>query len=158
MPLVSLSLVAALTVLEARSPRIEQALVTVVSEPQGGMQHRIGLVLDAEGGIAQIVRRSERGESVASAADLIRGRVALAPLDAVLVSCPRCEVARGGRLVLEYLHNGLTGRYASRTFRLERGGDAFRLTTERGEPIRYLRLRTRRFLGALVGIDDVVAE
>lgn len=158
MPIVSLSLIAALSVLEPGSARIEHPLVSIISEPQSRLEHRISLVLDVEGRITDVVRRSAVGETVASADDLIRGRVALAGLDAVLVSCPTCDSRAGGRLVLEYLHNGVSGRYVSRILRLERFEGAFRLTTEDGEPIRRLRLTARRFFGVLVGIGDVVAE
>ena len=57
--------------------------------------------------------------------------------------------------MLQYLHNGLTGSYTSRTVRLEGQHGVFRLTTETGKPIERLRLTARR---VLVGIGDLMAE
>lgn len=160
MPLgsLSLSLIAALTVLEPTTTRVEQALVTIVSEPQSGLEHRICLVLDAEGRITEMIRRGAFGETVTSADDLIRGRVALAGGGALWASCPGCDAQRGGRLRLEYLHNGVTGRYVSRALRLEQFEGSFRLASEQGHTIRRLRLTARRLFGALIGIGDLVPE
>jgi hypothetical protein len=158
MLLLALSLIAVVSSAERAATHREQPLVTIISEPQGEREHHVSVVVEADGRIREVIRRSTAGHSVATADDLIRGRVALAGHDALLVSCPECDARTGGRLVLEYLNNGVTGRYVSRSVRLERRVDGFRLTTEQGEPIQRLRLTARRFLGMLVGIGDVVVE
>jgi hypothetical protein len=152
-----LARLAALTPAEPIEPA-ERPLVTIVSEPQESLEHEVSLVVDAAGRIVGLVRRSTLSETAAAATDFLNGRVALASRESVLLSCPGCDPETGGRVVLEYLSNGLTRRYDSCSFRLEKKEGAFQLTSDDGRPIRRLRLTARRMLGVLVGIGRVVTE
>jgi hypothetical protein len=141
-----------------RLPVAEQSLVTIVSEPQNDLEHHITLALGGDGGIVEVVRRSAVNHTAASADEFLRGRVSLAGRAAVFLSCPGCDPQTGGRLLLEYLSNGMTGTYSSRALRLDRTGGSFRLLTLDGRPVLRLRLTARRVLGLLIGIGDVVVE
>lgn len=146
----------------ARRGAAEQVLVTLRSDPEGGLEHTLSLVFDAERRMERLVRRTgpdfetfsfeqtRNGVTLASA----RGR------DVIRLSCPACDSRLGGRVRISYLSNGIFNRYDVLELDCRRGADdrvaLFPLGGD--QPIRRLRMTSRRLLGILIGIDAIQVE
>lgn len=143
-------------------PDTEQLLVTLKSEPEGGLEHKLALVLDARNRIERLVRRTG-SEADSFTFEQVRtgANLAWAGGRAVIrLTCPACDPAQGGRVRLSYLHNGITNGYELFELDCRRGPDgALALYPVGGrEPVRRMRMTSRRFLGILIGIGEMRIE
>ncbi len=146
----------------ARRDAVEQVLVTLRSDPEGGIEHTLLLGFDAERRVERLVRRTgddfetfsfeqtRNGATLASA----RGR------DVIRLSCPACDSRLGGRVRIRYLSNGIFNSYDVLELDCRRGADDMLalFPLGGGQPIRRLRMTSRRFLGILIGIGAIQVE
>ncbi|MCM2255646.1 MAG: hypothetical protein NDJ94_08245 [Vicinamibacteria bacterium] len=145
----------------AARPRREQVLVRVVSEPEDGLVHELVVVDDGQGRVVAVVRRSRVDSTTTTVDELARGPVAMARAhgrDAILLACLACDPLSGGDLELRYLHNGITGSFRALPLKVERAAGRFRLATRDDREVRQLRLKSRTWLGILIGIAEIEVE
>jgi hypothetical protein len=142
-------------------PLAKTMLVDILSEPEGGLHHQLYLHLNDAGDIEQISRVNMENEHVFTLDELLTKEVVLAQasgLDAVLLSCVGCDPNVGGTLVLRHLYNGVTRSYRSFKMHIQRSDRLWELSSADGLPIRTLTLKSRKVLGALVGIREITVN
>jgi hypothetical protein len=142
-------------------PLAKTMLVDILSEPESGLHHQLYLHLNDAGDVEQISRASMESEQIFTLDELLTEEVVLAQasgLDAVLLSCVGCDPNAGGTLVLRHLYNGVTRSYRSFKMQIQRRDRLWDLSSADGVPIRTLTLKSRKVLGAVVGIREIAVN
>jgi hypothetical protein len=141
---------------------LERLLVTLRSDPEGGIEHTLSLAFDAHNRVECLVRRTGRDSEVFSFAQVRTGATLASAggRPVIRLSCARCDPERGGRVRLSYLHNGIINSFNVLDLDWRRGPDGTLALYRVGgtDPIRRLRMTSRRFLGILIGIDEILIE
>jgi hypothetical protein len=140
----------------------ERLLVSLRSDPEGGIVHTLSLAYDVHGRVECLVRRTGPDSEVFSLAQ-VRAGATLASAGgrrAIRLVCPDCDAQQGGRVRISYLHNGIINRFHALELECRRGPDGLLALypVGGGDPIRRLHMTSRKFLGILIGIDEIRVE
>lgn len=137
----------------------DQLLVTIKSEPEGDLIHRLIMTTDDENSITMITRTSAVSTDEFSIQQILEETLVLARsegMNAVLLTCFDCDPAEGGLVSLSYLYNGISQTYRNLNLDLSVDSDGFwSLYTADGELVESLTLKPKKLFGQLIGIDRI---
>lgn len=146
----------------SQSPLVEQLLVKIHSEPEGGRVHDFVAEVDEDFNLINVIRRSGDASHVIPASDMVGQEVVLAETSgraALLISCVEdCDLSIGGVIQLRYLYNGLMMSYRAVKLRIQLQDSQWRLLTLDGEHIETLRLVSRIVFGRIIGIREIIVN
>ena len=139
----------------------EVNILEIISEPEGNKKHFLSLVLDEEGDIVKVRRKSNESTQSFSVDNLNEGGVVLYRTegrDVFKLSSRSMDRVGGGDVLLTYLADGISNRYEDLEVYLKRKGDQWFLETEKGKRVRKLILKSKKFFGKVIGIKKVIIK
>lgn len=136
-----------------------QPLLQVVSDPENGRIHNLLVGVDDNNNLLALIRRSSSDEQTISHEDLFHKDTPLARAsghDAIFVGCKSGSREVGCRISIRYLYDGIWGTYREMQGNLTRNASGrWEIQTLSGVPVRRLTLRSRTFMGKLIGVDRI---
>ncbi|MFK7873412.1 MAG: hypothetical protein AB8C84_09670 [Oligoflexales bacterium] len=136
--------------------------IDIVSEPEDGLVHLFELFVDENYHVEGFIRTSSESRQEVALEDLNDRDVILADVEgkaALKLRCESCTPEQGGVAVLTYLYNGLVMSYREFSIELTRVNDRkWLLKDEDGKVIESLYLVSRKFMGHLIGIKEVLVN
>lgn len=137
-----------------------QPLLQVVSDPEEGRTHSMLVGVDDKHNLLALIRRSSSDEQTISYKDLFHKDTSLARAsghDAIFVGCRNGTPEVGCRINIRYLYDGMWGTFKDMEGELRKNASTGRweLRTLDGILVRRLTLRSRTFMGQLIGVDRI---
>ena len=136
----------------------DHLLVTIKSEPEGGLVHELILTTDELNEIMMFTRTSNVSTEDFPIEQILREPVILARAkgkDAVRLSCSDCNPIDGGRVYLSYLFNGITNRYKRLALDLFIEDGEWFLAIPGGEVVNTLTLKSKKLFGQVIGVGRI---
>jgi hypothetical protein len=141
-------------------------LATVTSDTDSN-RHELVLETDASSNVLslRILKFKENGEKGKPqqffTPQLLNGGLVLMEKDghqAVRLDSAKFSAQKGGNVILNYLHNGLTGKRHSVWLSLYFKNGSYRLFDMKNQPVNEIKFYGRYWIGKLVGINGVDFE
>ena len=136
-----------------------QSLLQVVSDPENGRIHTLFIKVDENNNLLALVRRSSEDEQTISHEDLFHKDTLLARADghdAIFLGCKNGTREVGCRISMKYLYDGVWGTYREMQGELRRNlSGRWEIRTLAGVLVQRLTLRSRTFMGRLIGVDRI---
>lgn len=145
--------------LMAQTERLqERVIIKIISEPENNKSHDFSLMVDGNGDIVELMRKSGNDVQKFSLEELVgKDQVLLRAegRDVIILQCPNCDAVHGGDVGIKYMRNGLSMTYKVFKMVLRRSGDTWKAFTIKNEKINSLRIKSRILFGQLVGIKKI---
>lgn len=134
-------------------------LVTIISQPENNLIHKLNLHCDSQGRVVKITRTSEENVQVIDPQYLLSHDVVLASTgnrDSVLLGCDSWNPKTGGSFYLKYLFNGALMRYKTYHMKVKKVRGSWKLFSSSGNrELNTIRLVSRIILGQLIGVHRI---
>ena len=146
---------------------LEKNLVKIFSEPEGGITHKLNIIVDKDYDVVGFKRitKSSKIISYFSLQELVEKEVSLGTikhpkgntLRPFILQCSNCDSTQGGDLTIKFLRSGVNPnrlKYKNFELRLVRERDNWFLLYK-NEKVKNLKLVSRKIFGNLVGIKKI---
>ena len=137
-------------------------LMEVISEPEGNLKRTVYIEINDNKKIQSLeIYIDDKLEVKATAEQIKKGEVLLtrvAGFDSVFLDCQKCFEDKGV-LTLRYLVNGAAQKFENTEIEIKRmGANWAAILVDSKAKIDTLKFTAKKFMGVLIGIDQIIAN